>query len=78
MTEPTHFNCPHCMYAYRPGDPRFAVPQGQSSRVMGCPACGGAIRVWAPGASPSAMNSVGCYIVVLIVIIIIVVAFLRS
>ena len=76
MTEPTHFNCPHCTYAYRPGDPRFAVPKGKASRVMACPACGGAIRVRAPGSS--ATNSVGRYILVAIVIIIVVVvAYLR-
>ena len=77
MTEPTHFNCPHCTYASRPGDPRFAIPKGKASRVMACPACGGAIRVWAPGASPSATNSVWPYIVVAIVIIVVVV-YLRS
>ncbi len=77
MTEPTNFNCPHCTYAHRQGDPRFAVPEGKASRVMACPACGGAIRVWAPGASPSERKSVWPYIVVAIVIIIVVV-YLRS
>jgi transcription elongation factor Elf1 len=77
MTEPTHFNCPHCTYAYLPSDPRFAVPKGKANRVMACPACGGAIRVWAPGASPSAMTSVGGYILIAIVIIV-VVAYFRA
>jgi len=71
MTEPAHFNCPHCTFAYQPGDPRFAVPKGKANRVMPCPACGGAIRVWAPGASPSATNSVWRYILAAIVIIIV-------
>jgi transcription elongation factor Elf1 len=73
MTEPTHFNCPHCTYAYLPGDPRFAVPKGKASRVMACPACGGAIRIRVPGTS----HSVWPYIVVVIVIIIVIV-YLRS
>jgi len=71
MTKPTHFNCPHCTYAYQPGDPRFAVPKGKASRVMACPACGGAIRVRAPGTS-----SVGNYILIAIVIAIVVAYFL--
>jgi hypothetical protein len=73
MTEPTHYNCPHCMYAYQPSDPRFAVPEGKTCREMACPACRGAIRVWAPGRSPSERKSAWPYVVVAIIIIVIVV-----
>jgi hypothetical protein len=69
MTAPTHFNCPHCSYAYQPGDPRFAVPAGQANRVVTCPGCRGAFRVWAEGASPRSGRSVGWYIGVAIVVI---------
>jgi hypothetical protein len=65
------------MYAYRPGDARFAVPEGKFSREMACPACGGAIRVWAPGRSPSERKSVWPWIVGAIIIIA-VVAYLQS
>lgn len=67
MTEPTHFNCPHCMYAYQAGDPRFVVPKGQTSRVMACPACRGAIRVRAEGASPRG-SSMGWVIAIVIAV----------
>lgn len=77
MTELTHYNCPHCTYAYQPGDPRFAVPKGQTNRVMACPACRGAIRVWAPGHSPSDTKSMWPYVLVAVVIIIIVIALAR-
>jgi hypothetical protein len=77
MTGPTHYNCPHCMYAYQSGDPRFAVPEGKASRDMACPACHGAIRVWAPGRSPSERKSVWPWIV-LAIITVVVVVYLRS
>jgi hypothetical protein len=52
MAQPTHFNCPHCTFAFRPGDPRVAVPEGQRNRVIACPGCRTPIRVWGPGGPP--------------------------
>jgi len=72
MTEPTHFSCPDCSFTFQPGDRRFAVPKGQVNRVMACPGCGGAIRVWAPGADPSEKSSAGSYILAGIVIIVVI------
>jgi predicted RNA-binding Zn-ribbon protein involved in translation (DUF1610 family) len=73
MTEPTHFQCPDCMFAFRGDDPRFAVPKGNNCRVMACPGCGGLIRRWAEGRSPSVLNYVVPWALVAIVIIVIVV-----
>jgi hypothetical protein len=68
MEEPTHFNCPHCTYAFPPNDPRVAVPPGQKNRVLDCPGCRSPIRVWAAGAGPKPGGSMGCWIVVALIV----------
>lgn len=72
MSEPAFSNCPHCMYAFRASDPRFAVPPGERARVLNCPACGGMIRVHPPGGAPAPGISKGCLITVVVAIILLV------
>lgn len=36
--------CPSCMYAFRPDDPRWANRQNKRNWVVTCPGCGGSVR----------------------------------
>lgn len=56
------------MYAMRRDDPRFAVPKGEKCRVIACPGCRSAIRIWAPGCDPSERNPIKSYVIVALVI----------
>lgn len=68
MAEPTHFSCPDCAYAFRPDDPRVAVPAGEANRVIACPGCRGMIRVWPGGGPPPPASYVGCVVAAAIVV----------
>ena len=65
MADPTFFNCPHCTYAFRGDDPRYAVPPGKINLIIVCPGCRSMVRRWAPGYPK---QSKGCLIAVAIII----------
>ena len=60
----TPVNCPHCMLAFPPDDPRMAVSKAERSRVFACPGCQSPIRVWAEGAGPKPFSALGCILIV--------------
>jgi hypothetical protein len=69
MNEPESFRCPHCMYAFRGDDPRYAVLPGESHRIIVCPGCRSMVRRWASG---HPKKSKGCMVAIAIIIAIIV------
>lgn len=45
--------CPDCMYAFNPDDPRWAAPKGKPRNwVVTCPGCRDLVRFHADGAPP--------------------------
>jgi hypothetical protein len=60
--------CPWCLFAFPPGDPRMLVSKRERCRVLACPGCRSAIRVWAEGAEPRPASALRSILVVAIAI----------